>query len=154
MAHDTDIRAPRAPQGRPPIVIVDDDPHMRKLLRDLLTDEGLSVREAEDGEHLIEVLEVAPPTLVVLDKEMPGPNGLDLLSYVARRHPSLPVMLITAFGGVQVRTEALARGAAAYLEKPFRIDAFLREIDRLIHPDQSSGLCRPGLTELGRDRVR
>ena len=139
MAHDTDIRPSRAAQARPAIVIVDDDPQMRKLLRDLLTDKGMSVREAEDGEHLIETLEAEQPTLVVLDKEMPGLNGLDLLSYVAQRYPSLPVMLITAFGGVQVRTEALARGAAAYLEKPFRVDAFLGEIDRLIRPDHSSG---------------
>lgn len=128
-----DQRAARAdlPRKRSTVTIVDDDPEMRELLRDLLIDQGLHVREA-DSERLIEALEAEPPALVVVDKEMPGPSGLDLLSYIVRRYPAVPVMLITAFGGSEVEIEAKARGAAGYLEKPFRISKFLEEIARLV----------------------
>jgi DNA-binding NtrC family response regulator len=62
---------------------------------------------------------------VVLDKELPGPNGLDLLSFLHKRLPAVPVILVTAFGGPVVAEEAANRGAYSYLEKPFRMTAIL-----------------------------
>ncbi len=113
-------------------MIVDDDAEMRRLLRDTLALEGITVHEETSGESLIEALERDAPSLVVLDKELPGPGGLDLLSYLSRRHPSLPVVLITAFGGPVARAEALQRGARVYLEKPFRVGALLDHVRRLL----------------------
>lgn len=113
-------------------MVVDDDAEMRALLREVLAAEGLTVREEASGESLVEALEPGAPALLVLDKELPGPSGLDLLSYIARRHRGLPVILITAFGGSAVRDEALRLGAVAYIEKPFSKDALLQQVRRLL----------------------
>jgi CheY-like chemotaxis protein len=100
-------------------MVVDDDPDMRAVIRDFLRPEGYAVHEEATGGGLVDVLERGAPALLVLDKELPGPDGLDLLAYVSRRHPAVPVVLITAFGGSGVREEALRLGATRYLEKPF-----------------------------------
>jgi DNA-binding NtrC family response regulator len=114
------------------VVIVEDDIEMRALLRDALQAEGVPVLEEPDGTGLVARLERDPPALVVLDKEMPGPNGLDLLAYVTRRHPDLPVILITAFGGGFVAAEARRLGAAAYIEKPFGMGLFVATVRTLL----------------------
>lgn len=103
------------------VLVIDDDAEMRAVLRDVLVREGFQVREQAGRDGVIAALDSLPPDVIVLDKEMPGGNGLELLAYIRRRHPSLPVVFITAFGGPAVRAEALRRGAARYVEKPFRV---------------------------------
>ena len=83
------------PGHRPSVMIVDDDAEMRALLRDALERDGFDVRENSGG-HLVPLLERRAPDAIVLDKEMAGVNGLDLLSYIRRRHPGLPVIVVTA----------------------------------------------------------
>jgi DNA-binding NtrC family response regulator len=109
-------------------MVIDDDAEMRAVLRDVLTGDGFTVHEEPGGEQIVATLESLNPAAIVLDKEMPGGNGLDFLSYIGRRHPSVPVILVTAFGGPVVQAEALQRGAAAYIEKPFRVATFLRAL--------------------------
>lgn len=121
------------------VMVVDDDPEMRRLLRDALAQDGFLVREEAGGESLIDALEHEAPSVVVLDKEMPGPGGLDVLSYLSRRYPSIPVVLITAFGSPAVRIEALRRGATVYLEKPFRVGALLSHVHALAGPGDAVG---------------
>lgn len=114
------------------VMVVDDDAGMRALLREMLSLDRLDVREEASGESLVEALEREVPDLIVMDKEMPGPSGLDLLSYIARRHPGLQVILVTAFGGSAVRDEALRLGAVAYIEKPFSTEALLQQVRALL----------------------
>ncbi|MDP3910036.1 MAG: response regulator [Gemmatimonadales bacterium] len=116
----------RRPAPRGLALVVDDDPAMRTLVKDLLAWEEIGARELPSGEGLIEAVEQEEVTLVVLDKEMPGASGLDLVAYVRRRRPGLPVIVITAFGGSGVRAEAMRLGATAYLDKPFRVGDFLQ----------------------------
>jgi two-component system response regulator GlrR len=120
-------------------MVVDDDAEMRRLLRDALTQDGYRVREELGGESLIDALEREVPSVLVLDKEIPGPDGLDVLSYLSHRHPSVPVVLITAFGSPAARIEALRRGATVYLEKPFRVDALLGHVRTLLGPGGAGG---------------
>ncbi|MEX2148300.1 MAG: response regulator [Candidatus Rokuibacteriota bacterium] len=103
------------------VMVVDDDPSMRSLLVDYLSREGFGVIAQASGEAAVAALEIERVDAVVVDKEMPGMNGLDFVSYVRGRRPELPIVLITAFGGAHVRREALARGASRYLEKPFHL---------------------------------
>ena len=124
------------------VMVVDDDADMRALLRDMLALDRLDAREEASGESLIDALEREVPDLIVMDKEMQGPSGLDLLSYIARRHRGLPVILITAFGGSAVRDEALRLGAVAYIEKPFSTDALLQQVRRLLPLGRVA--CAPG----------
>jgi DNA-binding NtrC family response regulator len=109
-------------------LVVDDDAGMRKLVKDLLAWEGIDTRELPGGEGLSEAVGGEEVSLVVLDKEMPGSCGLDLVAYLSRRCPEVPLIVITAFGGPTVRAEALARGATIYLDKPFRVGDFLRAV--------------------------
>jgi FixJ family two-component response regulator len=78
------------------------------------------------------------PRAIVLDKEMPGSNGIELLVTLGRRHPSIPVLVITAFGGSAVRAEVIRAGAAGYLEKPFRM-AMLLDTLRAITETRATG---------------
>jgi len=112
----------------PRVMIVDDDAEMRALLRDVLERDGFLVREHSAGDGLVPLLEEWLPDAIVLDKEMAGSNGLDLLPDIKRR---TPVVLVTAFGGAEVEAEALRLGAAYYMDKPFRV-ARLLEVLRTV----------------------
>ena len=110
---------------QPTVMIVDDDAEMRALLRDVLGRDGFHVREHASGDGLVPLLEGWTPDAIVLDKEVAGANGLDLLSYIRRRLPSTPVVFVTAFGGSEVEAEALRLGATCYMDKPFRVARLL-----------------------------
>ena len=114
------------------VLVVDDDAEMRTLLRRTLEFDGHEVSELDRGTLVVETLRGAPFDLMILDKEMPGMTGMDLLPILRREFPQLPVVLITAFGGRQVATTALRLGATRYLEKPFRLGQLRDAIDGLI----------------------
>jgi DNA-binding NtrC family response regulator len=107
------------------VLVIEDDIDMRALLCDALEVAGYRAVSRADGRDLIALVEVERFEAVILDKELPGPNGLDLLSFFRRRLPAVPVIVVTAFGGPAVAAEAAIRGAYSYLEKPFRITAIL-----------------------------
>jgi DNA-binding response OmpR family regulator len=106
---------------RPRVMVVDDDAEMRALLHDALEREGFHVREHSAGDGLMPLVADWAPDAVVLDKEMAGSSGLELLRDIRRRHPHTPVVLVTAFGGREFEAEALRLGAAYYMDKPFRV---------------------------------
>jgi DNA-binding NtrC family response regulator len=116
------------------VLVVDDDDEMRALLRRTLEFDGYEVTERDRGTHVLEALRGAPFDLIILDKEMPGLTGLDLLPILRREFPQVPVVLVTAFGGRQIAASALRLGAASYLEKPFRLGQLRDVIDGLIAP--------------------
>ncbi len=116
------------------VLVVDDDDEMRALLRRTLEFDGYEVTERDRGTHVLETLRGAPFDLIILDKEMPGLTGLDLLPILRREFPQVPVVLVTAFGGRQIASSALRLGAASYLEKPFRLGQLRDVIDGLISP--------------------
>jgi DNA-binding NtrC family response regulator len=113
------------------VLIVDDDPAMRAMLTDVLTRRRIDVVSDSNGADALARLEAMPIDAVVLDKEMPGISGLDVLTAVHRGHPRLPVIVITAFGGRRVAHDALARGASGYLEKPFRVHDLVEMLDAI-----------------------
>ena len=124
------------------IMVVEDDPGMRAVLRDMLTEEGFQVHEEPGPERVPAAVERIRPRAIVLDREMPGSNGVDLVATLARRHPGIPVLVITAFGGAAVRAEAIQAGAAAYLEKPFRM-AMLLDTLRAITENRAAAIGAP-----------
>lgn len=117
--------SPKPGPERLRVMIVDDDAEMRAVLRDALEREGFRVREHSAGDQLVPLVAEWKPDAVVLDKEMVGSSGLDLLRDIRRRHPGTPVVLVTAFGGAAVEAEALRLGAAYYMDKPFRVSRLL-----------------------------
>ena len=129
---DAAVRELARPHPVARLLVVDDDDDMRALLRRTLESDGYEVAERDGGAQVLETLRSSLFDLIILDKEMPGLNGLDLLPVLHKEFPDLPVVFVTAFGGRQVEASALRLGAASYLEKPFRLGQLLDAIDGLI----------------------
>ena len=113
------------------LLVVDDDPAWRDALKEWLDREGFRVIMLARADWVVQAVELHRPDVVVLDVNLPGASGLDVLTGLARRWPSLPVVIMTAFGGPGVGAEARRLGAAAYLEKPFRMGLLVDEIRRV-----------------------
>ncbi|HJN72326.1 MAG TPA: sigma-54 dependent transcriptional regulator [Myxococcota bacterium] len=104
------------------VLVVDDEPSIRKVLSAHLGREGYEIETAQDGGEAIEALSQRHFHAVVTDLQMPGIDGLQLLSWVRENHPGLPVIIITAFGTVGSAVEAIKLGAHDYITKPFDRD--------------------------------
>jgi DNA-binding response OmpR family regulator len=119
------------------VLVVEDDPEMRSLLRAFLQRDGYRVIEEARGDRAQLLVESERLDAAIVDKEIPGLNGLELLSVLRHRRPEVPVILITAFGGPTVAAEALRRGARYYVEKPFRVTTILEAVEGLVKgPDE------------------
>ena len=116
----------------PSVLVIDDDPDMRQVLSDFLQRSGYRVVEAANGQEGILAAESEPIDAVILDKEMPGMNGLDVLSFFRHRCPRLPIIFITAFGGRDDEDESRRRGAWLYLEKPFRVAMVVEAVQSVL----------------------
>jgi DNA-binding NtrC family response regulator len=120
------------------ILVVDDDPEMRALLLDVLRNEGYDVVEAKDGTEAVLALRARRFDLILMDKNMPGPSGLDLLPGFRRVCPDSQIVLMTAFGDVPSYMEAVEKGAAEYLFKPFRMEELKAAIAKALPGDAES----------------
>lgn len=109
------------------LLVVDDEPGHRLMVRAVMTERGWQVDEAEDGLKALSLLKdkeaerddnSAMPDVVLLDMKMPGMDGVDVLRHMRRDHPAVPVVMLTAFGSVGPAVEAMKQGAFDYLTKP------------------------------------
>ncbi|NOY44208.1 MAG: sigma-54-dependent Fis family transcriptional regulator [Deltaproteobacteria bacterium] len=104
------------------VLVVDDDASLRRILEYNLAQEGYAVATAASGEEALERLEKASFDLVVTDIKMPGMDGMDLLRRIKAESPETQVIVITAFGTIEMAVEAMKAGAAEYITKPFNRD--------------------------------
>jgi DNA-binding NtrC family response regulator len=110
------------------LLIVEDDPEMRDLLRKVLEKEGYRVSVSSDGHQALTALDRETFDLIVTDMLMPCDGGLELLETVHRTHPSLPVIIVTAFGDWHSYSRALELGAAAFISKPLRMSELIAAV--------------------------
>ena len=103
----------------PRLLVVDDDADMLRLLSMRLQSAGYRVATAASAEAALAQLDVERPQLVISDVRLPGRDGLALFDEVHRRHPALPVILLTAHGTIPDAVEATRRGVFTYLTKPY-----------------------------------
>ena len=120
------------PSARPRILLVDDDPDLLRLLSMRLTASGYRVITATSAESALDVLDIEHPQVVVSDVRLPAQDGLALFDAIRRRHPSLPVILLTAHGTIPDAVEATTRGVFAYLTKPYEAKALLEKIEQAV----------------------
>jgi two-component system, OmpR family, KDP operon response regulator KdpE len=113
------------------ILVVDDEAPMRKLLATNLKASGYGVRSAADGLEALQLLDEHQFDLLLLDVNMPGPNGLQVLE-AARRGAPMPILMISARGRERDKVEALDMGADDYLTKPFGIGELLARVKALL----------------------
>ncbi len=104
------------------ILLVDDEPLNLDLLEQELTDLGYGVEKAESGRAALEKLAVTPVDLVLLDYQMPGMNGIEVLEEIKKKQLDLPVIMITAYGTIARAVEAIKNGADDFVTKPFDPD--------------------------------
>ncbi len=103
----------------PTILIVEDEPKMRRLLEISLGEEGHTVYTAAEGEAGLKCLRREAIDLVVTDLKLPGMNGLEFLQEAKRLDAGLPIVVMTAYGSVETAVDAMKAGASDYVLKPF-----------------------------------
>jgi two-component system nitrogen regulation response regulator GlnG len=129
-----------------PIWIVDDDRSIRWVLERALAKASLPCRAFAQAQDVLSALEAETPQVLVSDIRMPGVSGIGLLQTVKQRHPSLPVIIMTAFSDLDSAVSAFQGGAFEYLPKPFDVDKAVALIRRAVEeslrdnrPDEPAG---------------
>ena len=110
--------APREPAAKPRILVVDDDPHTLRSVRDALTQAGYAVRVTAEAGQLGELIRTEKPQLVLLDLMLPGTGGIELMGEVTELG-DMPVIFISGYGRDETIARAFEAGAADYIVKPF-----------------------------------
>jgi signal transduction histidine kinase len=109
-----------------PLLLVDDEPGIRKVLSISLVDSGFSVTSAKDGQEALALIEDRPAWIVLTDIKMPGVSGIDLLKSIKRMQPDSEVIMITGHGDMELAIQSLKFGAIDFITKP--IDETLLEM--------------------------
>lgn len=135
------------------ILIADDDASIREVLRDLLTDEGFDVAEAESGNGVLKALSDTSgngPELVMMDVRMPDKNGIEVMRE-ARGSGTLPlpVIVMTAYGTSNVAIETMQLGAYDYITKPFDLDDVLLKVNRFFERQRLNDQVKKLSTRIG-----
>ncbi len=116
--------------GPPRVLVVDDEPSIREVLKDFLGLEGFDVYVVSSAETALDCLDDFRPEVILLDLEMPGMNGLQLLDELAQRRPTILPVMMTGYGTVETAIQAMKSGAYDYILKPFQVPEVIKVIER------------------------
>ena len=136
---------------KPRILIAEDDPMSQDMLLRRLTSRGFRVSAVSDGPACLRSIETQPPDLLLLDIQMPGMNGLDVLTEIRKHFPqdTLPIILVTALGETEDVIKGLDSGANDYVIKPVNLPVLLARMNVSLKSKFGIGL----LMEAERQRV-
>jgi excisionase family DNA binding protein len=125
---------PGRPARGPLVLVVDDDPQVRELVRVNLEMEGYSVREAANAEEGLTAVEDDAPDLILLDVMMPQVDGWEMLRRVQERHGigSIPVVMFSGQLDASSEVQAAARGAQGFIGKPFDLRALIEQTKQIV----------------------
>ncbi len=104
------------------ILIVDDQNGIRVLLMEVFSNEGYKTFQASNGKLALDIVRKESPDLVLLDMKIPGMDGLEILKNIKSINPSIKVIMMTAYGELDMIKEATEAGALMHFTKPFDID--------------------------------
>ncbi|QSO51046.1 response regulator [Alicyclobacillus curvatus] len=104
------------------VLIVDDQFGIRVLLQEVLSQEGYTVFQAPNGLKALELVKTESPDLILLDMKIPGMDGLEILRNIRKMEVDTKVIMMTAYGELDLIQEAMEMGALAHFTKPFDID--------------------------------
>jgi len=120
------------------VLVVEDDPCLREALCDTLEIAGFPVLSTDDGESACKIMKSQSIGMVVSDVQMQPMDGFELLKNMKETAPTIPVVLMTAFGTVQKAVEAMQEGAVDYLVKPFDAKLLIEKVSEFILNDETS----------------
>lgn len=118
--------------SRARILLVEDEPGLVMTIRDRLVASGFTVDSAQDGTAALASVEAAEPELVVLDIMLPDIDGFEVCKTLRARKKAMPILMLTAKGGVDDRVKGLKIGADDYLPKPFSMSELVARIEALL----------------------
>jgi two-component system, NtrC family, nitrogen regulation response regulator NtrX len=130
------------------ILVVDDEPNIRRLLASLLEAEGYSTRTAPTGEDGLSAVGDAEPDVVLLDLALPGASGLEVLAALRTTHPALPVVMMSGRATLDDAVRATKIGAFHFIEKPLSAEAVLLTVASAIELRRARELSRTLAAEL------
>ena len=155
-AHDVETEVdPTGRTGR--VLIVDDEPNVRLVFRTALESAGFAVDEADDGLAALDWLAKFTADVVLLDIQMPGAAGMDVLRKLRDAGNDVPVVIITAHGSIPDAVAAIKLGAIDFLSKPLTPDVLRRVVSEVIdrhtptvpNPEPATPETRPTVVHLG-----
>ena len=114
------------------ILIVDDEKNYLVVLEALLGAEGYEIVTANDGKAALATVREADLDLVITDMKMPGMSGMELLAECRKIKPELPVIMMTAFGTIEMAVEAMKKHAYDYIQKPFENEQLKQTIKKAL----------------------
>ncbi len=114
------------------ILVVDDDPDMREMLQLLVTNMGYNALEAGKAKDALQFIERGKADLVLLDLNMPGASGMDLLTVLQRRRLEVPIIIVSAYVSQDIAGQLAEKGVKGIVAKPFKKDRIEGEIRRVL----------------------
>ena len=139
------------------LLVVDDEPGMREFLEIMLRKEEYNVKVASNGEEAIDMLQKETFDLAIVDIQMPGINGIEVLKNTREHHPNTTVIMITAFASHESAIEAMKLGAYDYITKPFKIDeiklVISKALDKKILEQENTRLKKELETKYGFENI-
>src|SRR5918992_6186251 len=114
------------------LLLIDDDPASQEVLADRLEALGYRVFAAANGQEGLALVEKEGPQLLLLDIEMPGMNGLEVLKAIRKRENDVTVVMITAYGTIERAVQAMKEGAYDFITKPFEPDHIALTVQRAL----------------------
>ncbi len=135
------------------ILIVDDEPAIRRALRPPLVELGFSVAEASRGEEALQLLRAATYDAVLLDVNMPGIGGVETLRRIRAFAPRLPILMLTVRDQEEDKVEALESGADDYITKPFSTRELIARIRAAVRRVRAPARAEDAPIEIGEIRL-
>ncbi len=132
------------------ILVIDDEPEVAAVVRDVLVAEGHTVDTATSGSHGVELADVSDYDLVFTDLGMPDMSGWEVADKIRRSRPRTPIVMITGWGMSVDDGEARRRGVATVVHKPFDIAELVRTATEMLSDSESSGVAFPATPETRR----
>jgi DNA-binding NtrC family response regulator len=117
------------------ILFADDDNALREVVKNQLIDQGYDVDEADDGDKTVEKLQAGTYDVLLLDINMPGKSGIDVLKFIKENELNCRVIMLTGRVGFSIATESIKLGAVEYITKPFTLEYLLSSIQRVLAKD-------------------
>jgi DNA-binding NtrC family response regulator len=116
----------------PHLLLVDDEESLRSVVAERLTDEGFEVTQAADGEAALKALDGFAFDVIVSDLRLPGVDGRQVLDAALTRYPEIVAIVVTGYGTVKDAVDAIKRGAADFIAKPFQFDELMHVLSKTL----------------------
>lgn len=126
------------------ILIVDDQRGVRRLLEELFKKEGYDVTVAADGRESLEKIDSETPNLILMDMKMPRMNGLEASQEIIKMNGEIPIIMMTAYGEMEVVQKALQIGVKYCITKPFDIFELRDRVKEVLEEDRFKNTTATG----------